>query len=73
MYSLSKVILFAFQDAPTCPPIQDQIDPEVPFNERFITNSFQSYVSATGDYYNDSLPYGSTVKISCFYNHLCKF
>ena len=33
----------------------------------FVTQQYESYVKAVGDYKNTSVPLGSTVNLSCFF------
>ena len=47
--------------------IQSQIDPTQPFNELYVTNQHISYVKASGHYLNESVPFGASVNLSCFY------
>lgn len=56
------------QDIPTCPTIQTQVDPSLPFNEEYVTYEYESYVKATGHYINDSVPIGSKVNMTCLYS-----
>ncbi len=55
------------QPTPRCPTIQEQMDPAQPFNPMFVTQQFQSYVKASGDYVNGSVPIMSKVNLTCFF------
>ena len=70
----SKVLSFSlshsfslFQPIPTCPTIQAQMDPEIIFNPLFVTHHFESYVQASGSYFNEIVPIGSNVNLTCFF------
>ena len=43
------------------------MDPALPFNSDFVTFEYETYVTATGDYFNESVPFGAIVDLKCFY------
>ena len=53
-----------------CGTIQDQVDPDVPFNEDYVTQKFKSYVRVQGDnHVNGSVPVKvSAVNLTCYYD-----
>jgi len=60
--------LFYFkQDVPLCSTIQNQLNPDLPFNSIYVTWQYQSYVKAIGNYENKSVPLGSSVNLSCYF------
>ena len=56
-----------FQESPTCPTIQEQVHPDHPFKQDYITNDYRTYIKASGHYYNQSGSINSTVWLSCYY------
>ena len=59
---------FFLQIGPKCLTIQEQVDPNEPFNERYVTFNHETYVTAIGDYYNDTVNIGASVELKCFYD-----
>ena len=55
------------QIGPKCLSIQEQVDPIEPFNEHYVTFNHETYVTASGDYYNDTVNIGASVELKCFY------
>ena len=55
------------QIGPKCLTIQEQVDPNETFNGRYITFKYETYVTASGDYYNDTVNIGASVELNCFY------
>jgi hypothetical protein len=53
---------------PYCSAIQNQTNPDLPFNPMFVTQQYESYLKVVGDYANKSVPLGSSVNLSCFFD-----
>ena len=53
-----------------CGTIQEQVDPDIPFDEDFVTQKYKSYVRVLGNnYVNGSVPVKvSAVNLTCFYD-----
>ena len=62
-----KELKFFLQIGPKCLTIQEQVDLNEAFNDRYITFNHETYVTASGDYNNDTVNIGASVELNCFY------
>ena len=62
-------ILMNFKEIPTCPPVQEQMDPEIkPFTLDYVTTEHTTFITIQGDrFLNRSVPIRSTVNMTCYY------
>ena len=61
--------LFRLKEIPTCPPVQEQMDPEIePFTLDYVTTEQTTFITIQGDrFLNRSVPIRSTVNMTCYY------